>query len=273
ARRRLAPFGDRFTAVHAVYDELEAVLADHGVDHVQGILFDLGVSSLQLDESGRGFSYAHDAQLDMRMDQQSDAPTAADVLNTYSHAALTRMLREYGEERYASRIASFVVRQREREPFSTSEPLVRLVRDAIPAPARRTGGNPAKRTFQALRIEVNGELEALRTALPAAIGALAVDGRIVFLSYHSLEDRMVKRTLAAGATTTAPHGLPVELPEHRPFLRLLTKAETPAPDEVETNPRAGSARLRAAERTRSTEPRPADRRGRGEHTGRNDHER
>ncbi|NEE03085.1 16S rRNA (cytosine(1402)-N(4))-methyltransferase RsmH [Phytoactinopolyspora halotolerans] len=258
ATRRLDPFGERFTAVHAVYDELGAVLADRGIDQVQGILFDLGVSSLQLDESDRGFSYAQDASLDMRMDQQSSGPTAADVLNTYPAADLTRVLRDYGEERYASRIASAIVRERAREPFRTSGRLVELIRDSIPAPARRTGGNPAKRTFQALRIEVNGELEALRSALPAAIDALAVGGRIVFLAYHSLEDRMVKRTLAAGAASTAPPGLPVELPEHRPVLKLLTRGEAPTPDEVAANPRAGSARLRAAERARSTEPRSAD---------------
>ncbi|NED93812.1 16S rRNA (cytosine(1402)-N(4))-methyltransferase RsmH [Phytoactinopolyspora alkaliphila] len=250
ARQRLAPFGDRFTAVHQVYDQLDAALDELGIDQVQGILFDLGVSSLQLDEAERGFAYAHDAPLDMRMDQRSSGRTAADVLNTYSRGDLARVLREFGEERFAPRIASAIVRERQREPFTTSGRLVDLLREVIPAPARRTGGHPAKRTFQALRIEVNSELEVLRRALPVALDALAVGGRVVVLSYHSLEDRMVKRALAAGATSTAPPGLPVELPEHRPVLRLLAKAEAPTADEVAENPRAASARLRAAERIR-----------------------
>jgi len=212
------------------------------------VLFDLGVSSMQLDERERGFSYAADAPLDMRMDPTS-GPTAADVLNTYSVAELTRVLREYGEERFASRIARAVVAEREREPFDTSARLVRLVYDAVPAATRRTGGHPAKRTFQALRIEVNGELDALRAALPAAVDALAVGGRIVVLSYHSLEDRMVKRVLADGSRSTAPPDLPVELPEHAPRLRLLTRgAEQASESEIADNPRSTSVRLRAAER-------------------------
>lgn len=254
AGRRLARFGSRFTAAHAVYDELADVLADHGIDGVQGVLFDLGVSSLQLDEAGRGFAYAQDAPLDMRMDQTSTGPTAADVLNTYPPADLARVLREYGEERFANKIAAAVVRERQRQPFSTSGRLVALLRGAIPAPAQRTGGHPAKRTFQALRIEVNGELEALRGALPRAVEAIAVGGRVIVLSYHSLEDRMVKRVFAAGAASSAPRGLPVELPEHRPQLRLLTKAETASEAEVATNPRAASVRLRAVERLRRSEP-------------------
>ncbi|WP_026875626.1 16S rRNA (cytosine(1402)-N(4))-methyltransferase RsmH [Jiangella gansuensis] len=248
SRERLAPFGDRFTGVHAVYDRIADVLAGLGIRRVHGILFDLGVSSLQLDEAGRGFAYAQDAPLDMRMDQSSGL-TAADVLNTYDAARLTRILRRYGEERFASRIAAAVVRARQREPFDTSGRLVELIRGAIPAAARRTGGHPAKRTFQALRIEVNGELDALERALPAALGALAVGGRAVVLSYHSLEDRMVKKAFAAGAASTAPPGLPVELPEHRPVLKLLA-SEPPTDEEVAANPRAASARLRAVERIR-----------------------
>ncbi|HSI94168.1 MAG TPA: 16S rRNA (cytosine(1402)-N(4))-methyltransferase RsmH [Jiangellaceae bacterium] len=250
AAARLAPFGDRAEAVHAVYDELPQVLAGRAVRRVHGVLFDLGVSSLQLDEAGRGFAYAHDAPLDMRMDP-SRGRTAADVLNTYSATELARVLRQYGEERYAARIAAAVVRERERRPFDTSGRLVELLRAQIPAPARRTGGHPAKRTFQALRIEVNGELAVLERALPAAVDALAVRGRLVVLSYHSLEDRLVKRTFGAGARSTAPRDLPVELPQHRPVLRLLTRgAETPSKAELERNPRAASARLRAAERLR-----------------------
>lgn len=249
ATERLAPFGDRFTGVHAVYDRIADVLAGLGIRRVHGVLFDLGVSSLQLDEAGRGFAYSQDAPLDMRMDQ-STGITAAEVLNTYEAADLARILRRYGEERFASRIAAAVVRERKRAPFDTSARLVELIRDNIPQAARRTGGNPAKRTFQALRIEVNGELAALEGALPAAVDALAVGGRIVVLSYHSLEDRIVKQLFAARSTSTAPPGLPVELPEHRPELRQLTRQEPPTDEEIAANPRAQSARLRAVERIR-----------------------
>ncbi|PSL04230.1 16S rRNA (cytosine1402-N4)-methyltransferase [Haloactinopolyspora alba] len=247
SRVRLRRFGDRFTSVHAVYDELAEVLGELGIDRVHGVLLDLGVSSLQLDEAERGFAYSRDAPLDMRMDRTSGI-TAADVLNTYDTRALTHVLRAYGEERFAARIAGAVVRERAREPFTTSARLVALVRDTVPAPARRTGGHPAKRTFQALRIEVNGELATLERALPAVIDALAVGGRAVVLSYHSLEDRLVKRAFAAGASSTAPLGLPVELPEHKPILKLLTRSDEPTADEVAANPRAASARLRAVER-------------------------
>ncbi|HEX2809895.1 MAG TPA: 16S rRNA (cytosine(1402)-N(4))-methyltransferase RsmH [Kineosporiaceae bacterium] len=251
AGRRLATFGDRVRLVHAVYDELPGVLERLGLGDVQGVLLDLGVSSLQLDEPERGFAYSVDAPLDMRMDNTAGS-TAADVLNTYSIAELTRVLREYGEERFARRIAEAVVRERARHPFVTSARLVDLVRACVPAATRRTGGNPAKRTFQALRIEVNAELSVLERAVPAAIDALSVGGRIVVLAYHSLEDRIVKRELVAGAAGTTPPGLPVELPEHAPVLRLLTRgAETASPQETADNPRAASVRLRAAERVRT----------------------
>ena len=250
ARERLARFGGRVEAVHAVYDELPAVLADRSLRRVQGVLFDLGVSSLQLDDDARGFAYARDAALDMRMDPTT-GPTAAHVLNTYSAAELTRVLRDYGEERFARKVASAIVRERQREPFSTSHRLVELLRREIPAASQRSGGHPAKRTFQALRIEVNGEIGALGRALPAAVEAVGTGGRIVVLSYHSLEDRLTKRVFAAGARSTAPRDLPVELPEHRPTLRLLTRgAEVPDAGEVAANPRAASAKLRAAERLR-----------------------
>ena len=253
AADRLARFGDRFTAVHAVYDELGQILTDLGLSRrssVSAVLLDLGVSSLQLDEQERGFAYRHDAPLDMRMDQGSGI-TAAHVLNTYEQADLERILREYGEERFAKRVASAVVRERARQPFTSSARLVELLRSAIPAASQKSGGHPAKRTFQALRIEVNGELQALKTALPAAVDALAVGGRIAVLSYHSLEDRLTKQVLAAGAHSGTPVGLPVELPELEPYLRLLTHgAEHPDTAEININPRAASARLRAAERTR-----------------------
>lgn len=252
ATARLNEFGDRFRPVHAVYDQLDEVLAREGLHSVQGVLFDLGVSSLQLDDDDRGFSYSRDAPLDMRMDQTSNGPTAADVLNTYRVDDLKRILRTYGEERFASRIAREVVRVRGERPFTTSAQLVDVLADVIPAPARRTGGNPAKRTFQALRIEVNDELAVLKRALDGAIAAVAVGGRVAALSYHSLEDRLVKRAFAAGTSSSAPPGLPVELPEHRPYLRAVGRAVTADDDEVRANPRAASARLRVVERVRAT---------------------
>lgn len=245
---RLAGFGERVTLVHAVYDALPEVLADLGLERVQGILFDLGVSSMQLDEAERGFAYAQDAPLDMRMDPGTGT-TAADVLNTYSAAELARVLRVYGEERFASRIAARIVVERKVAPFTTSARLVQIVREAIPAAARRTGGNPAKRTFQALRIEVNGELDALRGALPQALDALALGGRIVVMSYQSLEDRLVKQAMAVGAHPDVPPGLPVVPVDLLPWLRLLTRgAETADEAEIAENPRAASVRVRAAER-------------------------
>jgi 16S rRNA (cytosine1402-N4)-methyltransferase len=250
ASERLKPFGERFTGVHAVYHELPEVLEDLEIDRVEGILFDLGVSSMQLDRTERGFSYARDAPLDMRMDPTTGI-SAEEVVNTYSVADLARILREYGEERFAGRVARAIVAERERTPLTSTARLAELVRDAIPAATRRTGGHPAKRAFQALRIEVNAELESLRAALPAAIDALRVAGRLVVLSYHSLEDRMVKQALAAGAKSTSPEGLPVELPGTEPILRLLTRgAETPTEVELESNPRSTSVRMRAAERVR-----------------------
>ncbi len=252
AGERLARFGDRFLGVHATYDEIAEVVAEESEGAVHGILFDLGVSSLQLDEVDRGFAYRHDAPLDMRMDQSVGA-TAADVLNTYEAPELVRILRTYGEERFAGRIASAVVRERQREPFTTSARLVDLLRDAIPAASQRSGGHPAKRTFQALRIEVNDELAIWQRAVTAAIGVLAPSGRIAVLSYHSLEDRITKQALVAGARSRTPHGMPVERPEDAAYLRLLTRgAEVPDEDEQHTNPRSASARLRAAERIPTT---------------------
>ena len=256
AGERLARFGDRAVLLHAVYDELPAVLHRLGIARVQGVLFDLGVSSMQLDEAERGFAYSRDTPLDMRMDQTGGI-SAAEVLNTYPVPDLTRVLRSYGEERFARRIAEAVARERAKEPLSTSARLVELVRSALPQPAKRTGGNPAKRTFQALRMEVNAELPVLRRAVPAAVSALAVGGRIAVLSYHSLEDRLVKQVFAAGARDSAPPGPHSAIPgpvipeRYQPTLRLLTRgAELPGPEEVAGNPRAASARLRAAERIR-----------------------
>ncbi|MEZ5092363.1 16S rRNA (cytosine(1402)-N(4))-methyltransferase RsmH [Nocardioides sp.] len=250
AGRRLADFGDRFTPVHAVYDEIPDVLQDLGMAEVSAVLFDLGVSSMQLDLVDRGFAYAADAPLDMRMDP-TRGRTAAEVLNTYPAADLARVLRVYGDERFARQIAAAVVREREKEPFSTSARLVELLYDVIPARARRTGGHPAKRTFQALRMEVNDELAVLRRAVPAAVDAIAVGGRVVVESYHSGEDRIVKRVFAGAARTDVPDDLPFVPEGHEPVLRLVTRgAEKAGPDEVRDNPRAASVRLRAAERVR-----------------------
>jgi 16S rRNA (cytosine1402-N4)-methyltransferase len=250
SRDRLNPFAERVVLVHAVYDALPEVLADLDISAVAAILMDLGVSSMQLDERSRGFAYAQDAPLDMRMDA-STSLTAAGILNTYSVDALTRVLRDYGEERFARRIATSIVREREIEPFDASARLVEIVRASVPAPARRTGGNPAKRTFQALRIEVNGELAVLERALPAAIDALGVGGRIVVLAYQSLEDRLVKAAFRSAATSDVPVDLPVIPPGHEPVLRQLTRgAETADDGETRANPRAASVRLRAAERLR-----------------------
>jgi 16S rRNA (cytosine1402-N4)-methyltransferase len=263
ARERLSRYAERTHLVHAVYDELPDVLERLGVEQIDGALFDLGVSSLQLDAADRGFAYARDAPLDMRMDA-SQGITAEEVVNTYEAAELTRVLRVYGEEKFASRIAAAIVRERGKARITSSALLAELVRDSIPAPARRTGGHPAKRTFQALRIEVNGELTALRSALPAALDALAPGGRMVVLSYHSLEDRITKQALAPRARSSAPIGLPVELPGTGPTLRLLTRgAEQPGPTEVAANPRAASARLRAAEHITGTQPASRARRVRG----------
>ena len=252
ARERLASFSDRVTLVQAVYDELPDVLDDLALPRVQAILADLGLSSLQIDRRERGFAYAVDAPLDMRMDA-SAGPTAADVLNTYSAAELTRILRTYGEERFADRIARRIVAERQDRPFDTSARLVAVLDAAIPAAARASGGHPAKRTFQALRIEVNRELDALAGLLPAALDALAPGGRIAVLAYHSLEDRLVKNAFRDASTDSAPRGLPVVPEEHKARFRLLTRgAERPDQAEQTTNPRAASARLRAAERLKST---------------------
>jgi 16S rRNA (cytosine1402-N4)-methyltransferase len=255
ARVLLAPYADRVTLVHARYDEIPAVVAASpaagpGPVKVMGLLFDLGVSSPQLDDPARGFAYAQDAPLDMRMDRTKDR-TAADIVNGYPAAELARVLRDYGEERFARRIADAVVRERSRAPITSTLRLSAIVKDAIPAATRRTGGNPAKRTFQALRIEVNDELGTLRRALPAALDVLAVGGRVVVLAYHSLEDRIVKRELVRLSADPAPPGLPVPARASAAQFRLLTRgAERPDSEEITGNPRAASARLRAAERIR-----------------------
>lgn len=248
--QRLAPFGSRIILVHAIYDQISEVLAQHNLDGVQGILFDLGVSSMQLDQPERGFSYSVDTHLDMRMDQ-SCGLTAAQVLNTYEPGDLVRILRNFGDEKFAPRIVERVVRERALEPFDRSARLVDLIREAIPAAARRTGGNPAKRTFQALRIEVNSELFVLERAIPNAIDSLALGGRIVAMSYQSLEDKIVKRVFTQRSVANVPRGLPMIPEAARPELTLLTRgSEKVTEREIEQNPRSASVRLRAVERIR-----------------------
>lgn len=252
ATKRLAPFGARFLAHHAEYDDIAGALAVAGAATADAILLDLGVSSLQIDDAERGFSYAQDAPLDMRMNAD-DAITAADLLRDADERELARILRTYGEERFAPRIARAIVRRRDTEPIVRSGDLVEIVRAAIPAAARAQGGNPAKRTFQALRIAVNHELEVLERALPRAVESTRVGGRMVVMSYHSLEDRLVKHTFAAGAESAAPVGLPVIPEDDTPYLRLITRgAEQASAAEAERNPRSKPVRLRAVERTRIT---------------------
>jgi 16S rRNA (cytosine1402-N4)-methyltransferase len=249
-RALAADYPGQVTLAHAFYDRIADIVADAGHRQVQGVLLDLGVSSPQLDDADRGFSYSRDAPLDMRMDQGAEL-TAARVVNEYPVPELARVLLTYGEEKFARRIAEAVARERAREPVTSTLRLSAIVKDAIPAAARRTGGNPAKRTFQALRIEVNDELGALRRVLPAALDLLAPGGRFLALAYHSLEDRLVKRELAARTASTIPPGVPLraaDLADRGPRFRLLTRgSERPGDDELAVNPRAASARLRAIE--------------------------
>lgn len=250
AAERLAGFGDRVTLVHTVYDEIAQATESAGFAHADAVLFDLGVSSLQLDVQDRGFAYAHDAPLDMRMDQSAGI-TAAEVLAAYSEGQLRRIFERYGEEKLAGRYARAIVAARAQAPIERSGHLVEVLQAATPMAVSRAG-HPAKRVFQALRIEVNAELKAVETAIPAALNLLEVGGRIVVLSYQSLEDRLVKRAMAQAAASTAPAGLPVELPEHAPRFRLLVKGAELASDAERTrNPRATPVRLRAAERLRA----------------------
>ncbi len=249
AGARLERFGDRVHLVHTVYDGIRDALDGLGIDRIDGVLFDLGVSSLQLDRVERGFSYSKDAPLDMRMDGTSEL-TAEVVLATYSEADLRRIFRDYGEEKLAARYARRIVEERESAPIVRSGQLVDILQKATPVAVQRQG-HPAKRVFQALRIEVNQELAVLERAIPAAIDALEVGGRIVVESYQSLEDRIVKRELQTRSRSSAPAGLPVELPEHQPQLKLLIRgAELADDDEKAANPRATPVRLRAAERVR-----------------------
>ena len=246
ATTRLAAFGDRASLHHARFDAIDDVVRDLGLDGLSGVLFDLGVSSYQLDRGDRGFSHRHDAPLDMRMDT-TRGRTAADVVNSYTEAELVRMLREHGDERHATRIARAIVAAR---PIHSTGQLVDVIRDAIPAPARRTGGHPATRSFQAVRIEVNEELAILPTALTKALDLLVPGGRCAVLAYHSGEDRIVKSTFRDAATggCTCPPGLPCGCGAV-PTVRLLKRgAWKPSAAEIARNRRSESARLRAVEK-------------------------
>ena len=248
ASQRLSKFTDRVTIIHAVYDQLPEVLEQLGISSVDGILFDLGVSSMQLDQSDRGFSYSHEAPLDMRMDR-SASMTAQKVLDTYSRGELIRILREYGEERFAQRIVDNIIEARESGKLRTTTDLAEIVKKSIPAPARRIGGNPSKRTFQALRIEVNSELSILDRAIPRALQLLRVGGRMVVMSFQSLEDKIVKRHFAEVSESKSPIGLPIEIESLAPKFSLVFRgSESASQEEIEKNSRAQSVRLRAIER-------------------------
>ncbi len=251
AGRRLERFDGRVQLVHTRYDGIADALAECGLSatgSIDGALFDLGVSSMQLDRPERGFSYSQDAPLDMRMDSEATL-TASEILNTWDRGALTDILRRFGEEKFASRIAGFIVERRARTPLERTSQLVEIIYDAIPAPARRTGGHPAKRTFQALRIAVNAELDSLSAAIPAALTALRPGGRIVVMAYQSLEDRIVKTAFTAATASRSPEGLPVELPGYGPeFVAVTRGAERADAEETDRNPRSAPVRLRAVER-------------------------
>ena len=248
ATSRLEVFGDRFKSVHAMYDQIQDCIEKFGYKKVDGILFDLGVSSMQLDEVDRGFSYANDAPLDMRMDR-SQGRTAADIINFAGRDELIMILRKYGEERFAPRIVDAIIRRRAISHMDSTAELAALVKENIPAATRRTGGNPAKRTFQALRIAVNDELAVLTRAIPSSLEALVVGGRLVVMSFQSLEDRIVKGYFVAASESKTPRELPVEIPElAAKFLLVIRGNERPSEDELTENPRSASVRLRAIER-------------------------
>ncbi len=248
AKNRLAKFENRVKLNHAIFDEITDVVNSFGFEQVDGILFDLGVSSMQLDQSDRGFSYSQDAPLDMRMDQ-STGITASEIINTYAPGELVRILRTYGEEKFATRIVENIVKERAKAPLNSTAQLATLVKESIPAATRRTGGNPAKRTFQALRIETNDELGAVNRAIPQALELLKVGGRLVVMSFQSLEDRIVKEIFTEATTSGTPRDLPIDLPEFAAKFALVVRGSVlPSEAEIAANSRAQSVRLRAIER-------------------------
>ena len=249
AGERLAPYSDRVTLVHSNFCEIAKVLDDLGIDAVDGILLDLGVSSPQLDDGSRGFSYMTDARLDMRMDS-GDALTAETIVNTWSYEELRRILFDYGEERYAPQIAAAICRRREQQPIQTTLELVDVIRSAMPAQALREKQHPAKRSFQAIRIAVNDELGAVRKVMDAAIPRLKQGGRLAIITFHSLEDRIVKNGMADAAKgCTCPPSFPVCVCGKKPQVKLITRKPVVSGDEeLEFNPRARSAKLRICEK-------------------------
>ena len=248
AKNRLAKFENRVKLNHAIFDEITEVVNSFGFEKVDGILFDLGVSSMQLDQSDRGFSYSQDAPLDMRMDR-STGITASEIINTYAPGELVRILRTYGEEKFATRIVENIVKERAKSPLNSTAQLATLVKESIPAATRRTGGNPAKRTFQALRIETNDELGAVNRAIPQALELLKVGGRLVVMSFQSLEDRIVKEIFTQATTSGTPRDLPIDLPEFAAKFALVVRGSVlPSEAEIAANSRAQSVRLRAIER-------------------------
>jgi 16S rRNA (cytosine1402-N4)-methyltransferase len=248
AKERLAIFGSRFHATHAVYDQILECIESCGFKKVNGVLFDLGISSMQVDQQERGFSYSNDAPLDMRMDR-SQGQTAAEIVNYATRDELIRILRNFGEEKFAPRVVDAIIRQRSISPLNSTMQLAEIVKNSIPAATRRTGGNPAKRTFQALRIAVNDELGSLSRAIPKSMEALVVGGRLVVMSFQSLEDRIVKGFFSAATESRTPRDLPYELPEFAPKFALIVKqSETASESEISENPRSQSVRLRAIER-------------------------
>jgi 16S rRNA (cytosine1402-N4)-methyltransferase len=250
ARKRLAEFGERAKFFYGTYDQIQQALQENGETQADAILMDLGVSSMQIDSKDRGFAYSFDAPLDMRMDVDSGTSAAA-LVATATETELARIFKDYGEERFASKIAAELVARRKLNPIVSSKQLASIVSDVVPFIPGKSSGHPAKRVFQALRIAVNQELEILERAVPAAIDALSVGGRLLVLSYHSLEDRIVKQAIISAATSSAPVELPFELPEHAPVLKLVVKgAEKASLEEISSNPRSASVRLRAAEKIR-----------------------
>lgn len=254
ARERLEALPDdirpTIDVVEGNFGDLDSLLVAAQIPSIDAILFDLGVSSVQIDTPARGFSFKETGPLDMRMDPSKNTLTAAEIINTYNAADLARVIRQYSDERWASRIADFVVEARKERPITETEQLVDIIKAAVPASARRAGGHPAKRTFQALRIEVNGELDVLRSGLEAAVRWLAPGGHIAVISYHSLEDRIVKdlfKKLSQGCT--CPPDLPICVCGNKPILKVLTrKPILPTPEEIKRNPRSRSAKLRVAQR-------------------------
>ncbi len=249
ATERLKIFEDKFIPVHRNFSDIEMVLDELGIKKIDGLLLDLGVSSFQLDEAERGFSYMNDGKLDMRMNQ-SDTFTAYEIVNTYSERKLTSIINEYGEENWANRIAKFIVEARTEKPIETTFELVEIIKKAIPAAARKDGPHPAKRTFQAIRIEVNNELKIIEQTIEATVKRLNKGGRIAIITFHSLEDRIVKtayKNLAQGCT--CPPEFPICICGGKPKVKIISKKPIlPSNEEVESNPRARSAKLRVAEK-------------------------